>query len=160
MDHTTNIQKIVLFALRVGVGALMLYAGITKLLDPTWSAAGYLLGARSFTGFFHWLAQPSILPVVNTLNSWGLTLLGLALILGIGVRIASNLGAVLMLLYYAALPFPFPNATSFIIDDHIIYALILLYLAAVGAGQIWGLEEWCMHTSFCKRHRLIHFLLA
>ncbi|MBU6141606.1 DoxX family membrane protein [Patescibacteria group bacterium] len=160
MDHKHLIGKITLFALRVSLGAMFLYAGMTKLLDPTWSAAGYLLGAKSFTGFYQWLAQPGILPVVNFLNAWGLTLLGLALILGIGVRLASDLGAILMLLYYGALSFPFPSATAFIIDDHIIYAIVLLYLAAVGAGQVWGLEEWCMHTSFCKRHRIIHYLLA
>ena len=64
-------QKIILFLLRVGTGWLMFYAGITKILNPAWSAAGYLKGAKTFVGFYNWLAQPDILPVVNFINEWG-----------------------------------------------------------------------------------------
>jgi len=122
---------------------MMFYAGITKILDPNWSAAGYLTHAKSFPGLFAWFAQPSILPVTNFVNEWGLTLLGVSLILGIGVRWSAILGAFLMLLYYfPVLDFPYPNEHSYIIDEHIIYAVVLLALGALGAGKVMGLERW------------------
>jgi len=121
----------------------MFYAGITKILNPTWSAAGYLKGAKTFTGFYQWLLSPDILPTINFVNEWGLALLGVSLIFGVFVRLSSVLGAVLMLLYYfVILDFPHPNAFSYIVDEHVIYALVLIFFAATRAGRVWGLENW------------------
>ena len=78
-------QKITLFLLRLSLGWYMFYAGITKVLDPSWSAEGYLKGAKFLPGFYTWLTSPGILPIVNFVNEWGLTLLGVSLILGIFV---------------------------------------------------------------------------
>lgn len=136
----TTSQKISLFLLRIATGWMMLYAGATKIMDSNWSAAGYLEGSKMFPSFFHWLLQPSILPTVNFVNEWGLTLLGVSLILGIGVRLSSILGALLMLLYYLPiLDFPYPNVHSYIVDEHIIYIFVLLFFAAIRAGHSWGL---------------------
>ncbi|MEK7175997.1 MAG: DoxX family protein [Patescibacteria group bacterium] len=135
-------HKITLFLLRISLGWLMFYAGITKVLDPAWSAEGYLKGAKLFPGFFEWLLSPGILPTVNLLNEWGLTLLGISLILGIFVRYSAPLGALLMILYYLPLGMPYPDPHSYIVDDHIIYALSLAYLGAARAGRTWGLDGW------------------
>jgi thiosulfate dehydrogenase [quinone] large subunit len=125
----------------------MFYAGITKVLNPEWSAAGYLNEAKSFTGFFQSLTAPGVLPMVNFLNEWGLTLLGLSLILGLGVRLSGILGALLMLLYYfPVLDFPYPNAHSYIVDEHLIYAFALLVLSAWRAGRVWGLDKFSRFT--------------
>ncbi len=133
-------QKTILI-LRVALGWLMLYAGLDKVLSGSWSAAGFLHGAKTFNSFYVFLAQPSLIGVVNFFNEWGLTLLGASLILGVFVRWSSILGAVLMILYYfASNAFPaVPN--GFIVDDHIIYALILVFFAAVGAGRHYGLDS-------------------
>jgi thiosulfate dehydrogenase [quinone] large subunit len=148
----TRWQKITLFTLRVSMGWLMFYAGITKVLDPKWSAEGYLRSAKTFAGFYQWLASPGILPVINFINEWALTLLGISLILGVFVRLSSILGAILMLLYYfPVLTFPYIKPFSFIVDDHIIYALVLLYFAAIRAGRIWGLEEQCSRLPICAK---------
>lgn len=131
-----------LLLLRLGLGWLFFYAGITKVLNPAWSAEGYLRGAKTFTGFYHWLASPGMLPVTNFLNEWGLTLIGAALILGVFVRIVAIAGAALMILYYLPiLDFPYPDPHSYIVDEHIIYALALLVLAKFEAGRVWGLER-------------------
>jgi thiosulfate dehydrogenase [quinone] large subunit len=135
--------KISLLILRLSMGWLMLYAGIVKIMNPAWSAAGYLKGASTFSGFYNWLAQPGILQVVNFLNEWGLTLLGISLLVGFLVKVSSWLGAVLMLLYYfPILRFPYPGTHSFIIDDHIIYLFVLIFFAFVGAGNYWGLDQY------------------
>ena len=139
----TKQQKISLFLLRVSLGWLYFYAGITKVINPEWSAAGYLKGAKTFAGFYQWLTSPGILPLVNFVNEWGLALLGVSLIFGVFVRLSSVLGAVLMLLYYfVILDFPHPNAFSYIVDEHVIYALVLIFFAATRAGRVWGLENW------------------
>ncbi|OGZ35824.1 MAG: hypothetical protein A3A94_01555 [Candidatus Portnoybacteria bacterium RIFCSPLOWO2_01_FULL_43_11] len=137
----SQFQKISLFLLRISMGWLFFYAGITKVLDPKWSAAGYLKGAKTFTGFYQWLVGSDILPIINFINEWGLTLLGVSLILGIFVRMSSVLGAVLMLLYYfPILEFPYVGH-SFLVDEHIIYALALIMFASLRVERLWGLEN-------------------
>jgi thiosulfate dehydrogenase (quinone) large subunit len=137
----TTSQKMFIFLPRVALGWLFFYAGITKVVNPEWTSAGYLGGAKAFTGFYQWLTQPGIIGVVDFLNEWGLTLLGVSLILGLGVRLSAVLGALLMLLYYVPLGFPYPNANSYIVDQHIVYALALLMFAAIRAGRVWGLDD-------------------
>jgi len=148
----TQAQKISLFLLRVVLGWMYLYAGITKIINPNWSAAGYLKGAKTFVEFYQWLASPGILPAVDFVNEWGLTLLGLSLIFGVFVQLSSILGAVLMLLYYLPiLDFPYPNPYSYLVDEHIIYALVLLLFASLRAGRVWGLENWCSNLPICSK---------
>jgi len=133
-------QRFMVLLLRLAMGWMMFYAGTTKVLDPGWSAAGYLKSAKTFAGFYQWLAQPDIIPFINFINEWGLTLLGVSLILGIFVRLSSLLGVLLMLLYYIpVLSFPYVGH-GYIVDEHVIYALVLLFFAASRAGRIWGLD--------------------
>ncbi len=135
---------------------MFFYAGITKVINPNWSAAGYLKGAKLFPEFYSWIASPSLLPLTNFVNEWGLTLLGVSLILGIGVRLSAVLGAILMVLYYLPLGFPYPNTHALIVDEHIIYAAGLLFLASIRAGRIWGLEAWCANLPICSRFPGLH----
>lgn len=124
------------------MGWLMLYAGVAKVLNPEWSAEPYLGSAKTFSGFYSWLASPGIVEWISFINEWGLTLLGISLILGIFVRLSSALGAVLMVLYYfPVLEFPKVGANSYIVDDHVIYALVLLFFAVIAAGRYWGLDS-------------------
>ncbi|RJR12485.1 DoxX family protein [Candidatus Parcubacteria bacterium] len=140
---------------------VLFYAGIVKVLNPNWSAAGFLNSAKTFPEFYAWFAQPSILPITNLLNEWGLTIIGVMLILGIGVRLASVLGVALMLLYYfPALQFPYAGDHAYIVDDHIVYALLLLYLAAARAGRIFGLERWCLELPICARYPVLRRMLG
>ena len=37
-----------LLLLRLGIGWYFLYAGVTKLIDPAWTAGGYIKGAQGF----------------------------------------------------------------------------------------------------------------
>jgi len=120
---------------------MFFYAGYSKLINNAWSSESYLINAKTFTSFYSWLASPSMLEITNLLNEWGLTLLGISLVIGLGVRISAPLGAILMLLYYfPALDFPYPNAHAFIVDEHLIYASTLLFLSSVNAGQAFGLD--------------------
>ncbi len=143
----------ILGLLRFALGILYFYAGITKILNPEWTSKGYLLSAKTFTAFYAWLASPSMLPITDFMNEWGLTLLGVSLILGVFVRLSSVLGALMMILYYfPILDFPYVGAHSFLVDEHIVYALVLLYFAAVRAGRVYGLENWCSNLLICSKH--------
>ena len=140
-----------LFLLRVSMGWLMFYAGITKVLDPEWTAFGYGSSAQTFSGFFQWIVSPANIGWIDFVNQWGLTLLGISLILGVGVRLSSVLGAVLMMFYYfPALDFPYAGEHSYIVDDHIIYVLVLIFFAVVKAGRYYGLESWFANTFLGK----------
>jgi thiosulfate dehydrogenase [quinone] large subunit len=135
--------KLFLFLLRVSIGWVFFYAGISKIMDPAWSAAGYLTHAATFSGFYNWLASPGLLTLTNLVNEWGLLLLGVSLILGLGVRVSAILGAIIMLLYYLpVLKFPIAGPHSYIVDEHIIYIFVLLSLWALKAGRIWGLDRF------------------
>src|SRR3989344_2380458 len=119
MNQLNKVSAMWLAVLRIVIGWLIFYAGITKVLDPAWSAAGYLKSAQTLPQFYGWLAGEGMLPIVNFVNEWGLTLLGASLVLGIGVRLSSVLGAILMLMYYfPVLEFPYiPGAHAYIVDE-------------------------------------------
>ncbi len=71
------------------------------------------------------------------------------------------LGVVLMLLYYfTALDFPYPNAHALLVDEHIIYSAGLLVLASFRAGRVWGLEEWCSRLPLCKKYPRLREMLG
>ena len=154
-------QRVSLFLLRVSLGWLFLYAGLSKLATPGWSAAGFLQGAKTFIGFYAWFLQPSVLPAINFINEWGLTLLGVSLILGIFVRLSSALGIILMLLYYfPRLQGVHPDPNSFIVDQHIVFIFVLLVLMAWRAGRVWGLDKWCSQLPFCARYPRLRQILG
>src|SRR3989344_4807996 len=121
-----------LLVLRLAMGWLFLYAGLVKVFDSSWSAAGYLNNAQTFPGLFAWFASEGNIGWINFVNEWGLTLIGVALILGVWVRWVSVAGIALMMLYFfPVLNFPKVGDHSFIVDDHIIYALVLAVFAVM-----------------------------
>lgn len=142
MFETTNCQRWALAGLQLALGVLFFYAGFSKIFDSTWSAAGYLESAKTFSGFYRALARPEILPVVDALNIWGLTLVGFGLLSGILVRAASLVGASMMLLYYfPVLQFPFVGGHNLIIDQHIVFASALLVLFFSYPILIWRAQS-------------------
>lgn len=134
-------QKISLVLLRVSIGWMFFYAGITKVLNPEWTAEGYLKAAKTFPGLYAWFASPSLLPYVDFVNKWGLTIVGALLIVGLFVRWGSYAGALLMALYYfPILNGAMPNAHSFIVDEHVIYFFVFAVLANFEAGKTLGID--------------------
>lgn len=149
-------QKISIALLRISIGWYFFWAGFTKALDPGWSAATFLGKADMLRGFYELFASPAILPLVNILNSWGLLLIGVALMLGISVRLASTCGALLMVLYY----FPHANTHSYIVDEHIIYFFALAVLTHLDAGRIYGMKEWCTELDIVKKSVFLQKLVS
>jgi uncharacterized membrane protein YphA (DoxX/SURF4 family) len=100
----THLNLLTIF--RVLLGWHLLYEGVAKILTPEWTSAGFLSTSRwLFSGFFKWIAtNPELTTIADFLNIWGLILIGLGLILGFRVKIASIAGMVLLSLYYLAHP--------------------------------------------------------
>src|SRR4026207_580362 len=82
---------IAITALRVIVGWHFLYAGIAKLTLPSRSGAGYMRASRGpFSAFFRWIASnPQLLDNANLITMYGLTIVGVLLILGLFTRLAA-----------------------------------------------------------------------
>ena len=134
-----NTREISIVGLRIVLGWFMFFAGIEKVLNPEWSAAGFLAHAQTFPSFYAWFAEPMNLIWVNPLNAWGITLIGVALFLGVAIRPAAWAGAVMMIMYY------FPHVTlpylehGFIVEEHIIYAVAFTVVALLPEAGRFGL---------------------
>ena len=97
MRYTTT-QSVALVLLRITIGWHFLYEGGVKVLSPHWTSKAYLLDSGGFLkGFFEQIAgSPTLLGVADFANAWGLTLIGLSLIIGICTRYSSVAGIVLL----------------------------------------------------------------
>ena len=140
---------IAITVLRVLVGWHFLYEGIAKISSPTWSAAGYLKQARGpFADLFKWLAgQPDLLATANLITMWGLTIVGVLLILGLFTRLASLGGIGFILLFYLCNPpfvgyfYSIPVEGSYLIVNKDLVELgALIVVFVTGTGRFAGLD--------------------
>ena len=79
----------------------------------------------------------------------GLLGIGLALTLGIGMRIAGAAGALLYLMMWTVV---LPPDNNPVIDEHILGAISMVVLAATHAGDTWGLGRRWAATGLVKRN--------
>ena len=82
-------------------------------------------------------------PASDWLFMIGLLGIGLALILGIGMRIAAVTGSILLVLMWLS-AWTFAQGSNYpVLDDHLIYAFVIITLAVLYAGDTWGLgRRW------------------
>lgn len=147
----SNWQLSALVILRVMIGWHFLYEGITKLMNPNWSAASFLLESKwIFSGIFKGIAgNPSLLSFVNVLNTWGLILIGLGLIMGCLTRLATGAGMTLICLYYICNPpftglyYAIPSEGNYlIVNKNLIEIAALFVLILFPTGHIIGLDRF------------------
>jgi len=148
--NLTRLQMTVIVVLRVVIGWHFLYEGIAKLAKPGWSAAGFLLQSRGpFADVFHWMAaDPDRLALVNQMNMWGITAIGLGLVLGCFTRLASAAGIVLILLFYLCNP-PFPGyfysipmeGSYVVVNKNLVELAGLAVVLVTGSGRVAGLDR-------------------
>jgi uncharacterized membrane protein YphA (DoxX/SURF4 family) len=94
---------------------------------------------------------------INLQTMWGLTILGGLLLVGLFTRLASLGGAVMLTMFYLAMP-PWPGVPeapgpehSFIVNKNFIEIIALLAIAALPTGQWFGLDRLC--SKFCCRKK-------
>jgi uncharacterized membrane protein YphA (DoxX/SURF4 family) len=136
--------------LRILIGWQFLYEGIIKIANPAWSARQFLEGSRWIFGdiFRLIISGDTGMWIVDTANAYGLTLIGLALILGLFTRFASWGGVALLIMYYIAYP-PFggfsygsPSEGSYlIVNKNMIEIIALVILAMTDSGKFYGLDS-------------------
>ncbi|MCK4854021.1 MAG: DoxX family membrane protein [Bacteroidales bacterium] len=167
LDLSSKQQKIAytfLSILRIAIGWHLLYEGLTKLFDPSWSAAGYLLSATGpLAGMFEAMQSGElILTVVNFMNTWALILIGLGLFLGLFTRIAQLAGIVLLFMYYISHP-PiltepgfFREGAYFIISKDLLEILALLMLMFFPTGKFLGIDGLRKNLPRLPKHKMDH----
>ena len=148
--------------MRVVIGWHFLYEGIAKLTAPSWSAAGYLKQARGpFASLFKQLAsEPDRLANIDVITMWGLTLVGLLLVLGLFTRLASVVGIGFIVLFYFATPpfvgyfYALPTEGSYlIVNKNLVELCALLVVLVTGSGRFAGLDR-IVHGLLARRRRI------
>ncbi len=146
--------------LRFGMGWLFLWAFVDKLFGlgfATEAGKGWIDGGSPTFGFLNFAAKGPMEgyyhalagnDVVDWLFMLGILAIGLPLVLGIGVRIAASIGVVMLLLMYSAVMLPEHNP---VVDDHIIYAVIMLGIAIANPGYHLGIGRWWGRTRLVNK---------
>lgn len=150
-DEDTTAVSYVLGVIRLAMGWTFLWPFLDKtfgLGHETASADAWIHGGSPTTGF---LGHATAGPFASTYQdlagqAWadwlfmlGLLGIGVALMLGVATRIAAASGALLLVLMWSAV---LPPENNPFLDEHLIYALVLVMLALTAAGRFLGLGSW------------------
>ena len=146
---------------RLAVGWMFVWAFLDKLFGlghETLSKAAWINGGSPTNGF---LAHAPKGPFASFYNSFAgaawadwlfmaaLAGIGIALMLGVTMRIAAASGAALLVMMWSAV---LPPANNPFMDDHLIYALVLGVLALTAAGKTLGLGRRWERIPLVTRH--------
>ena len=135
-------------ATRFSLGWVFLWAFLDKTFGlgyATKAEDAWLDGGSPTYGFLNFAATGPFEDFYKSIagDAWadwlfmiGLAGIGIALIAGIAMRIAAAAGTLLLVMMWTAV---LPPENNPFMDDHIIYALVLVLLAAIGAGRFAGL---------------------
>jgi uncharacterized membrane protein YphA (DoxX/SURF4 family) len=147
---TNSVHLYLLVLIRILIGWHFLYEGVTKIVATNWTSGAYLAGSKwIFAPVFHWMAgNTGIISVVDFLNIWGMTLIGIGLILGLFTRWASGGGALLLLFYFIAYP-PIPGYMMGVpadgnylwVNKNLIELFVLTAFVFLPAGYLYGLDR-------------------
>jgi thiosulfate dehydrogenase (quinone) large subunit len=137
---------------RISLGWVFLWSFLDKTFGLGFSTASenaWVNGGSPTYGFLNFGTEGGLFhsqfaalsgPVSDWLFMAGMFGIGLALILGIGMRIAAVSGALMMALMWAA---SLPLDTNPFMNYHLIWGVTIVAMAVYGAGRTWGLgRRW------------------
>lgn len=144
---------------RIALGFVFAWAFVDKLFglgyataaERAWvdggsPTAGFLGGVEGpFSGVYQAIAGQAW---ADWLFMAGLLGIGVALLAGVAMRVAAAAGALLLVLMWTAV---LPIVNNPFLDDHLVYALVLVGLAAAGADRVWGLGGWWSRLAVVRR---------
>ncbi|HZT27707.1 MAG TPA: DoxX family protein [Pseudolabrys sp.] len=153
MSQSKTEKSLIVF-FRLAMAWTFLYAASHQVFDPNFSVAGFLKGTKTFHDIYMPLTSPSWAPVFTFLVGYGHLLIGVSLLVGLMVRVSASFGILLMLVYWTAhMDFPYiENKNNFLLDYHLVYAGVLVYLIVKRAGYICGLDGWLERRSFFAQY--------
>ncbi|WP_110183275.1 hypothetical protein [Nocardioides solisilvae] len=148
---------------RLAIGWVFLWAFLDKTFglgfatpaERAWieggsPTTGFLSGADgTFASFFNSMAGHAW---ADWLFMAGLLGIGLSLMLGVATNIAAASGSVLLVLMWAA---ALPLENNPFMDDHLVYAAVLVLLALLGAGRYLGLGAYWERLPIVKRFAIL-----
>ena len=161
--HSTAFRYVTA-AIRLSLGWVFLWAFLDKLFGlghETASKDAWINGGSPTLGFLKFGAAGPFKSFYNNIAgaAWadwlfmiGLAGIGVALVAGVAMRIAATAGALLLVLMWTAV---LPPANNLFMDDHIIYALVLVALAIAGAGHTLGLGSSWERMAIVKRYSFL-----
>lgn len=169
---THDARACTLASLRLLTGFVFLWAFLDKTFGfgyATASGKGWIDGGSPTRGF---LGSVAVGPMESTFHAWagdawadwlfmlGLLGIGVAVMAGVALRPAAVAGTVMMVLMWSAewppakhLSDGSPSMSSNpFLDYHIVYALVLIAVAAAGAGATWGLGRLWARFPIVRDH--------
>jgi thiosulfate dehydrogenase [quinone] large subunit len=160
----TGAQKVARYtmaAARISLGWVFLWAFLDKtfgLGHETAHGAAWIRGGSPTKGFLAFAAVGPFKGLYHSIAgaTWadwlfmvGLLAIGVALLLGVTMRLAAASGALMLVLMWTV---ALPPANNLFMDDHLIYAMLLVILAAAGAGATLGLGRWWERLPVVSNH--------
>jgi thiosulfate dehydrogenase [quinone] large subunit len=158
--QSSTAVRYLLAAIRLALGWIFLWAFLDKafgLGHDTTTAKSWLNGGSPtkgflgsaakgpFTGFYHSIAGTG---PADVLFMTALLAIGVALVLGVGIRLAAAAGALLTVMMWTVV---LPPASNPFMDDHLVYAAVLVVLALLGAGNTLGFGRLWASTPLVRR---------
>lgn len=117
--------------------------------SPTDGVLTYALKGP-FKGLYDGLAGQAWVEWVYMLS---MLLIGLALIFGIGTRLAAIGGIVWLAIFYTATAI-WPEFNPFV-EEHVVYVIVLAGIAYVGAGRYLGLGKYWEKVPLVQRYPIL-----
>ena len=151
-------------ALRLALGWTFIWAFLDKLIGlgySTSSEGAWINGGSPTSGFLNYATSGPLAgfyqdlagnAAVDSLFMLALLMLGVALVLGIGMKMAAVGGSILMLMMWSS---RLPPENNPVLDDHIVYMVALILLALVGAGHWLGLGKWWSEQALVRRFPIL-----
>ncbi len=158
---TSGGVRLLAAGLRLALGWTFLWAFLDKtfgLGHETAAADAWTEGGSPTEGFLSFATAGPFADTYQGIagDAWadwlfmiGLLGIGVALALGVAMRIAVASGALMLVLMWTAV---LPPANNPFMDDHLIYAGLLVLLAALGAGRTLGLGTWWESQPIVRRN--------
>ena len=156
-------MKVVRTLLRWALGLTFIWPFFDKLIGLGYTTApenAWIAGGSPTAGFLKFGSTGPFAPFFNAIGGIAvvdwlfmlcLLLVGVALILGIGLKLAAVSGAFLMFLMWAAV---LPKEHSLLLlDEHIVYLLLLLVIGFVFTKyEDWAsLDKWWSNIKLVKK---------
>lgn len=163
----------ILAVLRISLGFVFLWAFLDKTFGwgyATTADRAWVNGGSPTKGFLSGVEVGPFQDAFRAIaGAWwadwafmlGLLGIGVALVLGIGLRLAAGAAVLMMALMWLA-EFPLARQTAGgeptrssnpLVDYHVVYALGAVAVAATEAGRTWGLGGRWAQLPFVRHHR-------
>lgn len=147
--------------MRLIVGGWFLHAGLDKIVVPFDGAGWMRFATEGGTPWVHaflvWAANdPTLLAITNFMIPWGELLIGVGLIVGGLVRLASFFGVFLMLFFYLG----GADWGHGFINGNLLGLVLFITLMVFGAGRVWGLDEYLEDTALVRNNPKLRYLLG